>query len=743
MIMIGGTGYGDVYPQFHLVNGLIAGAFVLAYIVNLRRADRIDTAVLVALLAFTAAALLSSFPRQSFDAVLAALAYAAALFVARDLLGRDVVRRLFPLILMAVSLLVTLSTAVRWLPPIVEWWSLTDWTIAPPLAQAISGAPWGHQHDLALLIAMVYPAWWLGKPSSLRRVLAVLVGILALVIVIIDGSRTVWLALAVAIGIVATPYIVRRWPRRRQARWTLSGLVLAGLTLVLVSGLAATVVDRLTSLASLEPRIAMWGSLIEAWLGHPIAGLGPGSFAWILQTTAYFDTNSWTPRHPDSVLFQVLPEAGILGLSAVLILGAALIPAIMRGRSVGAWWALIVFAAVGFGANPTDFVFFVVLAIAWTAYAVPRAPTPRVDALRPTRGWPRIASIAALGILGTAYICTVGAGLAYFGAQAAVRRGDLPEAEAGLTTAITLDPGMALYWRQRATARLLSHATAAGIDDLQRAVTLNPSDDLAWRTLALAHASRGDETSAVTAANQALDVQRSDVSNLLVATRLAIDDGRRSDALRLLGEVVHGWPQIVAAPAWDTLVADGDITTADVISEAATRLDKQLPAPQSNHPLLGVLTERPAAPTGGVDIVARAALASYRCEPGVLELLAMASDAERRRPEYWGLVIRESIGHGAIDERASRLYEIMTGTAHDPSAELGTLDPLGQHDVPASYGSDIWGYRRAPIGWPAYEVQLPSPNAGARRWLFDPIGAGQSAGLRGCFAHSSARYWYP
>jgi len=730
LVMIGGTDFGEVLPALQAVNGIVAGALILGYVSGLRTGDRIDRLVLLAFVLFVGAAVLSSFPRQSLDATLAALTYVAGLFVARDLLSRDHVRDLFVRVVVVLSLVVTVVTAAGWLGIVVEWWLLMGWTVSPPLGFELPAGVWGHRHDVALLVAMLYPSWWIGRPSMVRRVIAVAIGVLAIFIILVDGSRMLWLALGAATVVMAGPLVARRWPRRARTNWLIFGAGLAGVVVLVVGGVASPIIDRALSLASLEYRTAMWGPLTGAWLAHPISGFGPGSFPWALQTTGYFDANSWAPRHPDSILFQLLPEAGLLGLLAIVSLAVALVPAIVRGRFAGARWALVAFAAAGIGANPTDFAFLVVVAIAWTAYAVPREPLSSRDEGRASWTLPRYAMVGALAVIGLAYASTIAAAFAYANVAGAVRNGELRVADARLTMAITLDPGMALYARQRGTVRLILEDLPTATDDLQRAVALNPSDDLAWRTLALVRVAAGNADSAIAAAERAVATQRSDPSNLLLAARMALDAGRDGDALDLLSQLVQAWPEIVAAPGWEALVTRGDLGTADVVEAAAGRKSRMDPAPRSDALLLAVVTDTPVDEE--LSGLAWARLASLECNPEAIETLASATDAERRMVGYWEVVIRASALSGTPDDRAVAVFEILSGNSIDPEAMSDTLNPLHQSDYPVAFGLDLWGYRRIPIAWPTYELQLPDPGAGTARWLLDPVAAGNAAGVVTC-----------
>ncbi len=108
MVLIGGTGRGEVDFAPRLLNGLVGGVLIALYIVRApSHFDAVDRGVLVALLLFAGAGVLSAFPRQSFDAVLAALAFAAAFYLARDELRARIPRQRLVAVLIGLSAILT------------------------------------------------------------------------------------------------------------------------------------------------------------------------------------------------------------------------------------------------------------------------------------------------------------------------------------------------------------------------------------------------------------------------------------------------------------------------------------------------------------------------------------------------------------------------------------------------------------------------------------------------------------
>jgi hypothetical protein len=375
-----------------------------------------------------------------------------------------------------------------------------------------------------------------------------------------------------------------------------------GVLLILVSGVVGAVLQRGTSGTSLGWRTAMWGPLVEVWIAHPLAGYGPASFPWILQQTTYFNTNTWAPLHPDSVPFQLVGEAGLLGVLALVVILTALLPPILRGRSIAARWALLAFAVACVGANPTVFVDLMSLAIAWAAYSLPRE-VHQGKSVDGRAGPARVASYDAAAIVGAAYVAMLIAGFTYEGARMAVENGDLTEARSALDLSVTLDPSMALYWRQRGELSYVAKLPSAAAADLRRAAELNPSDDLAWRALALASAAAGDGDEAGLALAEALKVQRSDVTNLLTRAQWLVRHDRVPEARELLAEVVQSWPSIVAAPGWNELLPPS-VSTAQIIDQATRRWELGLNTPEiaSDQGLwLAVLGNRPDIDQRAVD----------------------------------------------------------------------------------------------------------------------------------------------
>lgn len=731
LIIIGGTPFGELLGWIRAANALLAAGVILAYFNQAQfRADRIDRGVLLALLLFAAASVFSSFPRQSFDALLAALAYAAGFYVMRTAARDRAARNMMVRAMMLLSVIVTGLVIVRSLSIHLEWLSLTRGTVLPPIGLSVPAWPWGHPYDVALLAMMLFPSWLVGSPGLLRRVGALLMGVLVVFLVVSSGSRNLWLALGGATILLGLPVVAAILRMSRGAK-ALGAIGLLAVVTLLFATLGGTLLDRLSTLSTLGQRFTMWSASVDAWMDRPIAGYGPGAFPWVLQRTDYFDTNSLAPRHPDSALFQLLPEAGLLGIAAVAVLVLILLPALARSHLTPARWALAAFLIAAIGANPTDFPYLIVAAVVWAALALPRFAAVAAPG-RTMRPRVRMALIAGLGIAGIAYASTLAAGVIYDSAFEAIGLGQDEAAQGQLDTAVLLDPGMALYSRQRGTLRLLQGDPGAAVDDLERATALNSSDDLAWRTLAMAYRAEGDLPASTSALGRAIDTQRSDPTNLMLSAFWESTAGDSPDVRRTIGEIVQAWPNALASPTWREALP-GWMTPAEAIGTAIDRWQGGAlsPEPMRGQPLwLTIVGGRPElldeaiGPSGLTPALVDATLAVWGCDPSAEQLLASVPNEERQSGAYWSLVIRSSAENGEVDTRAARLYAVAT----NDSIWQEALNPLHENSA-SGYSADAWGYRRLPIVWGPSGIELPSPESGSSRWLVDPQGARRAIGL--------------
>ena len=736
-VLVGATPAGELLASARIINTVVGALLVGAYVIVVRKsADRIDAWVVVSLVCFAVAAMASELPRQSLDTLLAMVGYAAGFSLLRVALTQPLVLRATVVTVMALAAFTVVLAFTRLSASVLEWWLLTG--VAPPLGLAFSSAPWSHFYDFVLLAAMLVPAWLLGHPTRFRRAVATLLGLLVGVVVLLQGARAVWLAVLLATTVALTPTLLRRARGMRLDRRLL--LVTIGVVALVVVVLGGPLAARLFTGATLDQRWDMWGALLEAWAQRPLTGIGPGTFPWSLQATSYFDTNVIAPRHPDSAVFQLLGEAGLLGVAGVVALVIGVGIPLLRSRSKPAIWAVAVFVFAGLAMNPTDFGYLIIVAKWWAAVALPKTqPTVATRRSHVVGG----AFAAAAVLLAVPIGMTLVAGLRYERARDLALAGDTRAALSELDAAVALDPSMALYVRQRGSALLLSGDAEAATTDFARATELNPYDDLAWRALALAHREAGAVSEAGAALDRAIDLQRSDPTNLLLKISWS-DDGSAPAATDLLAEVVLVWPTITGAPGWDEVLPAG-ATTRELIDRALDRWARRLPsiepitvqalwlAAVGNRP---ELFEAAAAEGGYSDQLSRAFVAVVTCAPSAGSALEAVPDADRRTTTYWLLVDQFAAFSGADDAAADRMQYLFRLPELDEERAEALLSPLRVNDR-YGYRPDEWGYRRPSIPWDSPGPVLPDPRSGELMWRNDPARASAIAGLPAACQRSS------
>ena len=110
------------------------------------------------------------------------------------------------------------------------------------------------------------------------------------VIVLLDGSRNLWLAIAVASAVMIA-IRTRQWLRKRLTprRLGLIGVALGGSVFIAVTaGIATPLVARLANSETVLARGDLWTASVDAWLTRPLFGWGAGSYPFLLQQTDYF-----------------------------------------------------------------------------------------------------------------------------------------------------------------------------------------------------------------------------------------------------------------------------------------------------------------------------------------------------------------------------------------------------------------------------------------------------------------------
>ena len=736
-ILLLGTTASEPLPAIRLLGAVVGGVLVVAWVTAVQRqADLLDHATTAALVAFSTSCVLSIFPRQAFDAAIMALVWTSALGVGRRVLGTEQMRAYALVVLAAVGIVLGVSIAFAWGRIWLDWLSLTGWQGIPPLDLALPSGPWAHQHDLTSLLVMLAPAIWLKRGTGLQRVLQT--GVLACIgaAVVMDGSRSVWLALVVATGVTLLRPLVRVLSTHRRIAVAVGAGVCVVVLAAILVGFADEVVRRLTATRSIDWRTAQWSSALSQWTEHPIQGAGPGSFPFLLRLTDYFDSHTFVSRHPDNAAVQLIAEAGLLGVLAVAVVLSGVVRMWRRGSagSGAAAWVLIYALVVSVGTNPFEYGFLLAPLVVWTSLGTFIPAGKVVDGSRPLRARSLTPAImTAIGILALAQTATVAATFAYDGGSRAAGQGSYTDAREMLDLAVMLDPGMALYVRERGAMALISGMPHAAAIDLTAATARNPADDVPHRLLADAWLARGDPARALAAARAAVRRDASDPRNQIMLARAAQVYGDSESATRALAMAVLHGPWMTADPIWGSLL-QAEQTTTDIL-DAAVEIwrDGHAPWLDGLEPawLVGLadsrqLTHQAAMEAGALGPSAAALFQVLTCATQREGLGALRSLERSQRifGEYWrARVISEALAGTRVDGSLAETAILRMG-----QLERAIADRSEASDLYSGGFKDQYGYHRRPIKHLGGPV-APSAWDGIAEWINRPVRAALAAGL--------------
>ena len=166
-----------------------------------------------------------------------------------------------------------------------------------------------------------------------------------------------------------------------------------------------------------------------------------------------------------------------------------------------------------------------------------------------------LASAVALGIVGVAVSLTLIAGLSYDAAARSAAANDLPAARRQLDLAVTLDPSMALYARQRGIASLLMDDPDAAVADLARgdAAQSERRPGMAGPVDGPLRGGRQAGCPRCAESRHRAPAVRPDES--APARAMESEDGDLDALEGTAAEVLLAWPSVGAAPGWSDLTA--------------------------------------------------------------------------------------------------------------------------------------------------------------------------------------------
>lgn len=527
----------------------------------------LDIPILALLLAFGIASL------SAWNAGLSARAFAAILAMAMMLPALLLALRHRPggtALVLTVPVLALSLHAVA-----VLAWRRVEWLMAggsglPPVRLDHEGTIFGALAVPAFVVVGALPVALLIPWRRIRRAMLIGLAVVGVPLMLLSGSRSAWVAAAVAGAVLLAPAAVRRlrpsWSalvaRSRQLTPRDVGLLLASLAVLALA--VAFVAPRLTDVRSLVYRGYLWRDTLAAWSADPALGIGPGSMPLARQAAA--PPLSFPVRQPHShdIPLGILGDAGLIGLGAALAVFVTFIVVAgpWRTRSLTGRAAFAVLMGFAAGMLFEDLTFlpaFNLLVILLAAMALLDAgavhwqSVPRAARVPVAAG----AGLAALALVTVMAVGDAGAIVYRMGTDAA-GDGHWPEALAALERASQIDP-----WNPAAPKALTVAADRLGLTAEARAaaeeaVRLSPGDGASWTNLALLCREQRDRRCARDAADRAVAAatpQGRELVNAAIVLNWLGDAATADRAYRLsmltsyLTGLTQPWPRPIAIGA--------------------------------------------------------------------------------------------------------------------------------------------------------------------------------------------------
>jgi len=598
-VFIGGAWFGIYYPALRLLSVAAAAAVLGAWSVLAARdpAWRPRSALLPAILACLASlAISTAFSRRpgiSIEYLAYAVMLVALYLFLVQLMARSFFRGRFVVLAGALFLAIVVAyfgfSAVHW----ATWLQTLGRLTIPPLRPEFESLTFGNPSTVLTMVALLAIPLVAGASWTTRRGLAVVVLVLAVVaaVAVVSGSRSGWLALAIAGTLAVAAGIARRDVRSafRGAvvqRSTAGRAVLAGLAVVVVVvgiALGPAVLKRVTAGGEAN-RLAFVRIALDLFAESPAVGTGPGT--WVIQRPAYtaaLEPDEYIP-HAHNVYAQTLAEQGVIGAVAGVVLvvfvlrlliGAVRDPDPVRRR----WgWAttigLVYFAAhqaLDFYPNFPSILFGAAIPVAWLdATSATTAATGAAPAR--IRAWGRAAPSVA-----TSALIALALAIAFLGwqelpaltANRAVdlaNRGDWAAADAPAREAAAQDPRISsyLFTAGLTAAHAGDHEASAAYFEL-----VTQTDDVpeAWLNLAAEQAELGDDAGAAASLQRALRIGYQRPAVAIAAGDLAMRIGQPGLAGQFLTHAAIVAPSILGDPWWLQTAARTEVR--DSVAEGA------------------------------------------------------------------------------------------------------------------------------------------------------------------------------
>ena len=626
---------------------------------------RIDLAILALLVAYGVATLSASNIGLSAPALAGILATTLML----------------PVALLAIHRLPNVTALVAVVPVIglaggalgMMAWRRIEWVLAggqgwPPVRLAHEGTPFGGVAVPPFVILAALPIALLVTQPQLRRALAWSLVALGVPLTLLSGSRSGWIAIGVAVVVVAVSSLDDLRGLLRLSR----GRVAIGILLVALGAVGvAFVAPRLATTSSLIYRSQLWQATLSVWSRDPLLGIGPGAMPFARQTVAPL-----LQPHSHDVPLGILGDAGLLGLAAALLLFARFlwVSRPRRGHSLPGRVAFAAVVGIAIGFLTEDLTFlpnFNLLLVLMVAVALRDAGAVTWHPIRfrrPSALLSGAAGVAAAGLLAVSLLADASA-IWYRAGSDAAAAGDWAAARNAYSAAVTLDPGQPAGPKSLAVAADRAGSPLLARQSAERAVALNPGDWASWTNLSLLCLAAHDEGCASNAA--ALSVTTSGRSALALVNAALVSEALGSTAranayygAALLASwqtaLVVPWPRTL--PLTDPRTAASGSSTSELALLVTRRMRGEELRPEEY----------------GLASIQALAFAMQGDETAARSALDAAAGEQADDPFTWDVAALLLRHWGEDDATALRMGEVTRGS---PLSEVPPAPPSLTYDI--------------------------------------------------------------
>ncbi len=432
-------------------------------------------------------------------------------------------------------------------------WRRVEWLLAggpgwPPVRLPHEGTPFGSVAVPPFVILAALPVALLVTQPRLRQGLIWALLAVGVPLTLVSGSRSAWIAIGVAGLVMAASSLgdLRGLLRVSRGRIGLGGLLVAAGAVGI-----AFVAPRLAATSSLLYRERLWQDTLSVWRNDPLLGIGPGAMPYARQAI-----EPLLQPHSHDVPLGILGDAGLLGLTAALLLFARFvwIARPRRGHALSARAAFAVLMGVAIGFLTEDLTFlpnFNLLLLLLVAIALRDAGAVAWRPIHLRRpAWPLagMAGIAAVGLLSVALLADASAVWYRAGTDAAAA-GDWAAAQDHLATAVALDPGHPAGPKSLAVAADRQGSKLLARQSAQRAVALNRGDWASWTNLSLLCLATHDAACALDTARRSISASGRAGLALVNAALVYEALGHKADADAAYGAaLLASWQTALTVP---------------------------------------------------------------------------------------------------------------------------------------------------------------------------------------------------